>query len=360
MRRIQVLITSLFAFVLTATACGSTTGDASPDAVVDDAEDGGAEADLDAAASLRLALTNSAATESYVITASQETLLDVPALGPRQLSEHDPDHPATITTVTPDGVHVFMDLYGVFGGMLPAGETVVVETWSLPEEVIVDTTTYQVLLDLNPSAPLGPFRPGVSRVDLARVGTEGSSLVEAIAGAQPPSLSDLAAALVAGLDGVQSSSDRRFTGTMSHAAFLESMGGDLETLARSTASGLALGFGFDVDTLTDFYVEVFRAVTAEVVITLSEVGLLEEVHVVSDLSVLYERLPAEIESLMAGQPTPAEVAEVERLFADAVFTMDQIVQFDLTPGIRLPDAPALTEDRTDEWIEFMVANGFVN
>ncbi|MEO0494130.1 MAG: hypothetical protein AAF081_12000 [Actinomycetota bacterium] len=361
MRRMVWLSVVLLALV--ATACGGGSGgDADlvvgeDDRTLPEPEPGVTDHDtgvVDAAAQLAAAFESAGDVATYRIDAAQGSTLRVPGAGLNQVVTLDEDRIATSTTVDGSSSYIDMNLTAMFGP-LGTADDITIQLWSTPDLVVLDTTSYAQLLELNPSADVGPFAPGVSSIDLEALAGDSDDLVTAIAGSGPIGITDLTAGLIDILEDVSLADDARtFSGTATYGAVLEAQGADIEATARSVAGGLALNLGVDVDALTELYVDLYREAPADLVIVLDDAGLLAEIRIVGDLSALYEDLPALLTALPDAGISEAEAATI---FANPVFVLEQLLRFDLDPPAS-PPIPDTTEDRTDLWVEFLEASGF--
>ena len=365
MRRLHWFWLTLVTFAALATACGGGSGGAEDadtivdDSVVDDSgvDDAPADDSLDAAAALAQAF-DSSSTDHYRVETFQATTLQVRGIGLSQATTIDVDRPAVVGLIDGDRTWQRMDLTAMLGDMAAAGD-LGFDIWTDPDRMVIDTRSYVVLEELNPLADLGPFRPGVAYVDLAEVATESDDFVAAIAGGGPVSLEVVTERLIASIRELGVSDDgRTFTGVMWYVDQIEAFGGDVDDLARSSAAGLAQVMGVDIERLTAVYTDTYRRSEATIEIHLDEASLLREIRATIDLAHLYERLGEELPALTGETLTPAEEAQVAAMFADAVFELEQLIRFELDPAEVIPEVPAELEDRTAEWVDWMVAAGF--
>ena len=130
--------------------------------------------------------------------------------------------------VTPDVSHLRFDLTQLLGPMLGEGDA-------------------------------RAFAPGISFIDLDRLRTVGPELVAAIAGQGVVDLQVMAERLPEVMEDVQEDGST-FTGTTSYAELLATLGGDIESVARSVAGGVALNLAVDpapstTDDRTDEWVD---------------------------------------------------------------------------------------------------------
>lgn len=357
---------SLVLLALVASACGGgSDGDVvvgeeetrlpEPDVSDGDADDAGiVDGSVDAAAQLAAALAAAGSDTSYGIDLAQGTTLRVAGVGLNQVIPLDETRFSTSSVIDGDSSYVEMNLTAMLGP-LGTPDDVTLQMWTTPELMVIDTTSYQQIMELNPAGDLGPFSPGVGSVDLTALAGESDAIVNAIAGTGPLSLEAFTAGLIDALSDVTVTDDgRTYTGTASHGALIEAQGNEVETVARSLAGGLALNLGVDVDALTDLYVDVYNAAPSSVVVVLDDAGLLSEVRVATDLSILYEELPTMLGDLLG---SGVDADDLGALFADPVFDINQVLFFDLDPA-DAPAVPTETEDRTDAWVAFLEASGF--
>ncbi|HUF32997.1 MAG TPA: hypothetical protein VMN58_07300 [Acidimicrobiales bacterium] len=309
---------------------------------------GGDETDV-ATVDFGAALSATAEITHYRLTQSTGQTTDVAALGLSGSTEPDPDQPTVIGQVTPERSYVEIDFDAVFASF-PGSEAGKMRIWSDPERVVIDTTDLGAAFA---GVDAGPMEPGIGYVDLTRVESEASDLVAAITGGGMPDLTELATSLPAALSGVTETETGVFTGAISHADFLTTMGQDVETLSRTTAAGLALTLDVDVNALTRVYVDAFTNSAAEMTVVV-EGGVVREIREVFDVTVVFDAMLRD-DSLF---DSAAEQSEFETTFADAVWIIETVMTFEPDPALVVEPLPATDDDRTDAWVEFLRGAGF--
>ncbi|MCP4224359.1 MAG: hypothetical protein GY773_13535 [Actinomycetia bacterium] len=296
--------------------------------------------------------------QSYRIEIFSGQRLISNALGVNSVAELDLEHPSTVTEVTPDGTHSRVDLTAALGGLIdPSLDPIALEMWVGDEQIIVDTTSYQTLVDLDPSGDLGPFRPGVAFIDLAvaaeiepeiLVGSIGGSSVDLqTLGRQLPSVVN---------DLVKVESDPIvLVGDAIYTDVLEAMGTDARQMAYGAAGGVALTIDLDPEVLGAFYLDFYRSLVIDVAITLRSDGSVESIYYEADLSDLWGRIFADT-TLITGV-SEAERAEAIVAFADTIWTLESLTRFEPISSLTIPHPPADAEDRTEEYVNFLVNSG---
>ena len=298
-------------------------------------------------------MSSTAEADSYRVLTYQGFVLSVPGFGLSAVRPLDQRVPSSVTVI--DGAETWfeVDIGALFGPGAPVDD-LTMSMWVWPDEMIIDTTAYQQLLDLDPSVSLGPFSPAVSRIDLAAIERAGDDVAATIAGSGTVALDQFTTVLLDSLSAVEVIQPGvSYRGTTSYAALLEAQGNNVEDIARSLASGFALTVDADVDLVTEALVAVYEQASTELVVVLDDAGLLSEVRETADLSSVYGHM-AEAASSVDPSIDDDLIAE---LHATTVFTTETVVRFDLTPA-SVPEPPQWREDRTQVWIEFMEANGF--
>jgi hypothetical protein len=329
------------ALVVVGSACGGSDADPTPLEVV-----GGALADT-------------AEASSYRITQLSAQSISSSALGIDTVQELDPDHPAVVAETTPEAQHLQLDLAGVLGPVVGDLGPLVVELWVDTDSIVIDTRAFEDLVEETPGIELGPMAPGLAVVD--QLGADRDDFVTAMVGAGAPDLATLASRLTDSLSDVEQVSDDppTFTGSTSYADHIGAMGGDIEVLARSVAAGLALNLDVDADALTDFYVDFYRATRIDVTIVLDDAGLVRSVETHGDLSDVYAQVFEHADELELGF-SDREVQETLDAFADTTWTLDTRVTFEADDDLEVEPAPDASEDRTEDWRDFLVQAGLVD
>lgn len=307
---------------------------------------------------LSAALADTAEASTYRVSQYSAQTVRFPALDYKAETEFDDQPPAIVGTVSRDRQHFAVDIGGLLGPLVGGAPDIGFGIWVDSDRVVVDSRDFQQLKDLDPEAQFGPFEPGVSFVDLNTIKTESPDLLAAIVGSPVPDLSEMALSLPAALKTIkQTGTDpQTFVGTATFADLVEAQGVDLAIHARSTAAGVGLNSPVSVDALTDLYIEFFRGLQADVFIELDERGLLRVFEVGTDLSGIYDAV-FEDDSLFPGM-TEQERSEAAAGFKGAELILKTRSVYEADIDLDVPQAPEVTEDRTEVWREFLVDAGF--
>lgn len=282
------------------------------------------------------------------------------ALGIDARTEIDLDTPTIISDVSPETGHTVLDLLALLGPAAAPGLTdITLEIWTSSDRVVIDSTAYQALLDLNPGADLGPFSPGISYVDLTALEADGLDVVEAVAGSGPVDLAAMAELLPAALDSIERDPDNPdiFRGTTSYAEFLPATGGDIEQTARSAAAGVALNLAVDAVTLGDIYLEFYEQTPVEVEVETAD-GLVQTISTQTDLSDVYTFVFSEENAARIGID-PNEAASGRDAFADTSWILETRIEFEPDEDLEIEPAPETDDDRTDLWRTFLESSGLI-
>ena len=346
-------------------ACGSSD----PDAVDDTVAEGSVlpaaptvPGEPDAAAALAQALGELGdSTGSYRVVGYSAQVNRIPAAGIDIEQQIDPTRPTSVGEVDADGdVHATLDLSAMFAGMGgPAGalDQIGIETWQNSERAVIDTEDYAALLEIAPSADLGPFAPGVFTVDLSGSSVGTADFARLMGASAPVSPADLANVLqnsltdVAGVPG----DPARFTGTTDFATFVALQGNDIAAAAAGAATGLAPMLGADPSVVTEMYVDFYETTTVDIEFAIGAGGAVESVHSTADLSGIYAHL-AESDLI----EREADREQIVELFSGAETRIEQLVQFEFDDSIAVELPTGDFEDRTVEMVEMFAAAGVLD
>jgi hypothetical protein len=270
----------------------------------------------------------------------------------------DEDNPTVVGEVAPEASHLRVDLSTVFRPLLGNdAPSVAFEVWTGPDRMVIDTREYSAIAQHNPGADLGPFEPGVSFVDLEAVRRERPDVLAALVGQGGlADLGELADHLPKVLEGVEQHG-RSFTGTASYTDLMDAMGADLEASARSTAAGMALDADIDPDLFAAFYVEYFAGTEADIVVDVGSDGTIRALWFDVDLSGLFPAMVDHRDERSLDIPAD-QLDEVRDAFAEAEWTIAEVVRFQVADDLQVQPAPATTDDRTDDWLAFLRDGGF--
>ena len=307
---------------------------------------------------LSAALADTAEASTYRVSQYSAQTVRFPAMGYETVTEFDEQLPAIVGEVSRDRQHFALDMEGLLGPLVGGAPDIGIGIWVDSDRIVVDSSDFQHLKNVNPNAQFGPFEPGISFVDLNTLQAESPDLLAAIIGSSVPDLSEMALSLPAALNTIeQTSTDPQiFVGTATYADLMEAQGVDLAIQARSSAAGVGLNSPVSVDALTDLYIEFFRGLEADVLIELDERGLLRVFEVGSDLSGIYDGI-FEDDSLFPG------MTEQERREADAGLKGAELILrtrsvYEADIDLEVSQPPEATEDRTEVWREFLNNSGF--
>lgn len=309
---------------------------------------------------LGAALDQTASSSGIEVKTWTAQTLSSSALGVDTSTAINPDRPTVVAEVGSDLSHVRVDLGSLYEPLVGTDLEVGMELWTTPSRLVVDTRSFETLLDASPDAQLGPMDPALAYVDIAAAGVNGPQVVAAIAGAPLPDLAELAASLPVALADVAQVGDDpvSFRGTSTFAAFQEALGGDIEMTARSVAAGVALNLGVDVDDLTKVYVDFYRTVPVEVVVELDDDGFVHVISTKADLSGVWTHIFDEANASVLGIPA-SDAREARAQFADTIWVMETRMEFEPNDDLIVPAAPQADLDRTTEWLDFLVQSGLI-
>lgn len=298
------------------------------------------------ASALEAALNRSSEVVAYRVSGSQAQTLRLPSLDVEQVATLDPTQPVTITEVDADGeAMTTVDIGALSNGGQPTPSLdVVLDIWTDDEQLLLDLTDYEKLVEFDPTLADGPLRPGLASVDLATAEASGvEDIVALIAGQSLPSPADLSGLLEEGLPGatpVEGDPDS-FTVATTYAEFVEATGQDVEVLARGIAEGVATTAGLDADVLTEIYVDTYREAPAEILVTIDDSGV-DTIDLTTDLSAVWGRIAELADAQAPGGSGGA--------FDGGELLVEAFFDFEIDPAIDvvLPDGEF--EDRTQEFI----------
>ena len=119
---------------------------------------------------------------------------------------------------------------------------------------------------------------------------------------------------------------------------------------------MSLVASVNIDELTELLAEVYRTAEAEVVIELDDQGLLSVLSTREDLSGVFSAIVA-AESLDP-EATDQDRREATEALEGAELILETRSVYETDVELEVPLPPAATEDRTDEWREFLINAGF--
>ena len=296
----------------------------------------------------------------YRVSTSGTQTLKLHPMGIGSQDEMDILVPTVVATISPERQHMVMNVALTSAPQNAGVDAVEFEMWSDGERLVMDTRDYQRLLDDRPGIELGPLEPGLFFIDTASVGSSDTELLSALVGPSAQSLEDLTENLPEALNTIDQTSENPVTyvGSTTAAGLIDAQGGDVAVAVRSTIAAISLVRTVSVDELTELLVEAYGAAPAEVVIELDDQGRLSVLSTRQDLSGTLTAL-LEAESYLAEMTDQERQDEVEALEgAELIVETRSVYEADTELEVQLP--PATTEDRTDEWREFLTDAGFDN
>ena len=344
MNWIQRTLAAAVAVALLATGCSRGTGDTSVTTI----------------GLLSAALAETAEASSYRESLSFGVVWKI---GGDQIStELDENNPVMVGEVSAERGYFRFDvgkfLDSIIGFSFDFLDDLRLEMWANDERIVFDTSALQPLVDADPDFDLGPLKPGVFFIDLNAIEADRSEFMNAVAGSSTPDLSDMAKSLPAALISIeQTSTDpSTFVGTTTSARLSEALGYNIVDDARSDASDLDIAFSGDPEELADLFVQMYETNTVEVVIELDDRGLLKVLWTDEDFSGIFR-------ALAKSEDFGTEFSEEERqetleLLESIEFRLATRVAYESDADIEVSLPPLTTEDRTEEWREFLAEGGF--
>ncbi|MCP3854790.1 MAG: hypothetical protein GY745_00410 [Actinomycetia bacterium] len=292
----------------------------------------------------------------YRVATSAGQVLEIAVLGIDQTQELDSSRPTSILEVNADGDSYFFVDMGPVLAPLVAGlpdiaakvDATHLEIWVSRDRMVIDATGYQPIADLNPGQDLGPYAPGVGFIDLEALGgLGGQELVEALIGSSALDPVQMAEQLPSRLGAVTEDPEDPgvFRAQASYGDVVRAMGGDVVSLSRGLAVGIAPTIRLSVDELAGFYQHFYEATPTEVVITITDDGAISSIGMTTDMSGIYEAAFDPDSGLDIGL-SAGELADTQRMFADSVNVIETLSVFELDDSITIDPPDGDLEDRT--------------
>ena len=342
-RGLAVLVTA----GLVAAGCGGGNGDTTGSAI------GG----------LSTALADTAEASTYRVLFYSGSTYELPAVGFKSVTDIDDQRPSFVGETSSGRQYFILDLAPILRLSLPGiGDysDLKIKIWVDDERVVMDTASIQRLADANPETDFGLFTPGLFSVDFISIKEKGPEFLAALSGSSAPDLSELAMGLSAAFWEIEqtSTSPTTYVGTATYADLLSVLGVDAAIAARFGAAGFALNQPLRVDTLTEFFVDFFENTDAEVVIELDERGLLRVFSTRADMSVLFSNM-FDVEGVLS-EMSEQERQQAKEVFEGAVFVLETRIVYETDVNLEVPLPPETTEDRTEQWHQFLIDAGFAS
>ena len=323
---------------------------------------GGADdADVITTDAVSVALAGTVEAPVYRVTTSSIGWLTTRGMG----ADADPQQMGSartvVATVGRDREHHVHSVVPEPGSQFAGGDPIEIEIWSDGERLVMDTRDNQRLVDAVPDTDLGPLEPGLFFVDLAAMGSRHPEFLDVLMGlmgVSSPSLRDLAENLPAALDTIEQTSEDppTYVGSTTVASLYRAQGADVADAIRTAVAAVALVAAVNIDELTELLSEAYGNAEAEVVIELDDQGLLSFLSTREDHSGIFSAM-LKAESLDA-IVTDRERGEAREALEGAEFIAETRSVYETDVELEIPLPPAATEDRTDEWREYLINAGF--
>ncbi|MEZ5165190.1 MAG: hypothetical protein R2695_01395 [Acidimicrobiales bacterium] len=114
--------------------------------------------------------------------------------------------------------------------------------------------------------------------------------------------------------------------------------------------------GGDVDEMTDLYVQIWRLLPATITIVVEE-GRLSSIETHAELSSTFActRPTTDTFDLSA-----ADMDVLAERTDGWEWTVDQLITYEPMPDLVVEEPPAATEDRTEQWRDFLIESGIIH
>ena len=323
---------------------------------------GGADdADVITTDAVSVALAGTVEAPVYRVTTSSIQWLTTRGMG----ADADPQQMGSartvVATVGRDREYQVHSVVPEPGSQFAGGDPFKIEIWSDGERLVMDTRDHQRLVDAVPDIDdidMGPLEPGLFFVDLAALGSRHPEFLDVLVGVSSPSLRDLAENLPAALDTIEQTSEDppTYVGSTTVASLYRAQGADVADAIRTAIAAVALVAPVNIDELTGLLSEAYNTARAEVVIELDDQGFLSVLLTREDHSGIFSAmLRAESMDAIVSDRERGEAREALE-GAELIAETRSVYETDVELEIPLP--PAATEDRTDEWREYLINAGF--
>jgi hypothetical protein len=314
----------------------------------------GANTVLDASQTLREAFEQAGTSDAYRVTGYSGQTIQVDGLGLDVDQPLDTTTPFIVTEVDGDGeTRTALHVDQLLPTEVPGFEDLTLELWQDEARIVGDTTAYSAITDLDPTADLGPFRPGVWSVDLDAVGAESDDLVELLAGNSALDPAALGASFLDQISKIEvdENDPTRYTASTTYGNVVRANGQSVDSIARTLAAGIAPQLGADPQRLAALVVDVYENAPAELEVVIVD-GVLQSLEMRSDLAGLWSAMATTPEAFGL-ELTAEEKAEFTALFAGASQTVTLRSEFTSDDSIDVAMPADGGEDRTAEFITFL-------
>jgi hypothetical protein len=308
---------------------------------------------VDASKTVEAAIGEAAQADAYRVTSYTGQRQLVPALGLDIDAPIDPAQPTIVVEVDAAGEnHTVIELASILPPGTPDAERLGAEIWQNASSIVADTTAYQLILDANPAADLGVFRPGIWSADLTSIDADGGDLVAALGGSGLDPR-ELGASFLSAIEGiaVDPVDPTAFSASTTYGAFVRATGQDVDLLARTASDGVSRALGTDTDVLASVYAEVYENAPTELSIEIVD-GRLRALDARVDLAAVWSGLAEAVDDLGldVGATDRAALAEAA---VEPVYELElrSEFEFDDSIDVAVPDGPA--EDRTAELVAYL-------
>lgn len=312
----------------------------------------GANTVLDASQTLRAAFEQAGTSDSYRVTAYSGQTIQVEGLGLDVDQPLDTTTPSIVTEVDGNGeIRTVLNVDQLVPTETPVDLSI--ELWQDDSRVVGDTTAYSAITDLDPTADLGPFRPGIWSVDLDAVGAESQDLVELLAGNSALDPTALGASFLDQISKIEvdANDPTRYTAMTTYGNVVRANGQSVDTIASSVAAGLAGTLGADPKQLATLLSGVYDNAPAELEVVIVD-GVLQSLEMRSDLAGLWSAI-ATMPEAFGLELTAEEKVEFTGLFAGASQTVTLRSEFTSDDSIDVAMPADGGEDRTTEFITYL-------
>ena len=310
---------------------------------------------------LSTALADTAEASTYRVSFYSGSTYELPAVGFKSVTAIDDQGPTFVGEVNPERQYFILDLAPLLQILLvniDDSNDLKLEMWVDDERAVIDTSSFQQSADANPEIDFGPFAPGVFSIDLTSLDSNSPELLTALVGSSAPDLSEMAMSLSAAFWKIEqvSTSPTTYAGTANYTDLLAALGIDAGVVARFNAAGLALNQPLRVDALAEVFADSFENIDAEVAIELDERGLLRVFTSRADMSVFFSNM-FDVEGVLS-EMNEQERQVAEEAFKGAVFVLEARVVYETDASLEVPPPPETSEDRTEQWHQFLIDAGF--